>query len=217
MVTYTKIFMQFEENFWGNDTQFFLYADPIQRGWYPIWQSLDTEGFFPGSSILFVTVVNRESYRAEKQSDEKTQEEVMEVLRSMFPDIDVPDPIAFQYPRWSQEPWAFGSFSKWPPGTTLEMHQNLRANTGRLWFAGEYTSSSYFGYMQGAWFEGRDVGGRLAGLLGATCTNEGPGEGECGEHTHYDVIHGTTELEEYDAENGWAGVSTDLEEEPLST
>lgn len=209
--------MQFEENFWGNDTQFFLYADPIQRGWYPIWQSLDTEGFFPGSSILFVTVVNRESYRAEKQSDEKTQEEVMEVLRSMFPDIDVPDPIAFQYPRWSQEPWAFGSFSNWPPGTTLEMHQNLRANTGRLWFAGEHTSSSYFGYMQGAWFEGRDVGGRLAGLLGATCTNEGPGEGECGEHTHYDVIHGTTELEEYDAENGWAGVSTDLEEEPLST
>jgi polyamine oxidase len=81
--TYTKIFMQFDENFWGNETQFFLYADPIQRGWYPIFQSLDTEGFFPGSGILFVTVVNRESYRVERQSDEATQAEVMEVLRKM--------------------------------------------------------------------------------------------------------------------------------------
>ena len=27
-----KIFMQFEENFWNNETQFYLYADPIQRG-----------------------------------------------------------------------------------------------------------------------------------------------------------------------------------------
>ena len=32
-----------------------LYAD-AERGRYPIWQSLDHEGFFPGSGILFTTV-----------------------------------------------------------------------------------------------------------------------------------------------------------------
>jgi polyamine oxidase len=83
------------------------------------------------------------------------------------------------------------------------MHQNLRANVDRLWFAGEHTSSSYFGYMQGAWFEGRDIGGRLAGLLGANCTNEGPGEGACGELEHYFRLHGTTDEDEYDIGNGW--------------
>lgn len=32
-----------------------LYAD-YERGKYPVWQSLDHQGFFPGSGILFVTV-----------------------------------------------------------------------------------------------------------------------------------------------------------------
>lgn len=103
MGTYTKIFMQFNETFWDPDTQFFLYADPLTRGRYPIWQSLSTTGFLEGSNVLFVTVVGQESYRIEQQSDEETQKEVMEVLRTMFPEIDVPEPTAFLYPRWSQE------------------------------------------------------------------------------------------------------------------
>lgn len=34
--TYTKIFFQFNETFWPEDTQFFLYADPVVRGYYPV-------------------------------------------------------------------------------------------------------------------------------------------------------------------------------------
>ena len=93
----------------------------------------------------------------------------MAVLRIIFPNITIPEPIAFACPRWTQTPWAYGSYSSWPPGTTLEMHQNLRAIVDRLWFAGEATSSSYFGYMQGAWFEDRDIGLRLARLINGEC------------------------------------------------
>ena len=32
-----------------------VYADS-ERGYYPVWQSLDHPDFFPGSGILFVTV-----------------------------------------------------------------------------------------------------------------------------------------------------------------
>ena len=69
--TYTKIYLQFPEKFWfdtevlGLPTvdhwrsdvrhQFALYAGH-ERGWYPVWQSLDIDGFFPGSGVLFVTV-----------------------------------------------------------------------------------------------------------------------------------------------------------------
>lgn len=151
MGTYTKIFLQFppDKQFWDEDTQFFLYADPVERGWYPVWQSLSGPGFIPGSGIFFVTVVNAQSYRVEAQSDNATLAEVMAVLRTMYPDVDIPDPIDFMYPRWSLEPWAYGSYSNWPPGTSLEMHQNLRANIGRLYFAGEATSAQYFGFLQG--------------------------------------------------------------------
>ncbi|KAK7435148.1 hypothetical protein VKT23_019840 [Stygiomarasmius scandens] len=208
MGTYTKVFLQFNETFWDPDTQFFLYADPIKRGYYPVWQSLSTPGFLPGSNIIFVTVVGDESYRIEQQSDEQTQAEVMAVLRQMFPDKQIPDPIAFMYPRWSLEPWAHGSYSDWATGVSLEMHQNLRANVDRLWFAGEANSAEYFGFLHGAWFEGRDVGERIAGLLlGEECVNrdsQGRKKGACGPMKSYEVLHGTTPEEEYDIANGWS-------------
>ncbi|KAK0390645.1 hypothetical protein NLU13_0149 [Sarocladium strictum] len=214
MGTYTKMFFQFNETWWPKDKEFFLYADPIQRGWYPIWQSLDKEGFFPDSHAIFVTVTGRESRRVERMADAEVQEEALEVLRAMFPDVDVPVPTGFQYPRWGTTPWAYGSFSCWPAGTTLEQHQNLRANVDRLWFAGEHTSASFFGYMQGAYLEGVDVGNRLAGLVNGECLKavaEKHGEGGCDEMTRYEVLHGTTEEDEYNIENGWNNLELETE------
>ncbi|KAF2875777.1 hypothetical protein BDV95DRAFT_484850 [Massariosphaeria phaeospora] len=205
MGTYTKIFLQFNETFWDPDTQFMLYASPTTRGYYPVWQSLSTEGFFPDSNILFVTVVGREAYRVELQDDETTKAEVLAVLRQMFPNTTIPDPIAFTYPRWSTVPWSYGSYSNWPTGTTLETHQNLRANVERLYFAGEHTSTEYFGFLHGAWFEGREAGMRIAGQLTGECVNVASG---CGNYTAYGdgELRGTTEWAEYNAFNGM-GVS----------
>ena len=196
MGTYTKIFLQFspDQVFWNQSYQFFLYADPDVRGYYPVFQSLDGPGFLPGSGIIFVTVLQEQSYKVEAQDDATTQAEVMAVLRSMF-GADIPDPIAFMYPRWSLEPWAYGSYSNWPPGTTLEMHQNLRANVGRLYFAGEATSSEYYGFLHGAFFEGQAVAEQIADCI-TTGTN-------CSGEVDYPVLHGTTDYSEYDEANGW--------------
>ncbi|KAK3170165.1 hypothetical protein OEA41_009551 [Lepraria neglecta] len=197
MGTYTKVFLQFppDQVFWNKSTQFFLYADPVERGYYPIFQSLDGPGFLEGSGINFVTVVDQQSYRVESQDDETTKAQVMAVLRDMFGAENVPDPIAFMYPRWSLEPWAFGSYSNWPPGTTLEMHQNLRANLGRLFFAGEATSTEYYGFLHGAFFEGQAVAEEIADCIKKR-TN-------CSSEINYQELHGTTPLSEYDAANGW--------------
>ena len=150
MGTFTKIFLQFppDKQFWEANTQFFLYADPVERGQYPVWQLLSLPGFLDKSGILVAMIVGPQSYRVESQRDEVTQAQVMAVLRRMFGD-DIPDPINFMYPRWSQEPWAHGSYSNWPPGLSIETHQNLRANLGRLYFAGEATSVEYFAFLQG--------------------------------------------------------------------
>jgi polyamine oxidase len=127
----------------------------------------------------------------------------MDVLREMFPDVDVPEPIAFMYPRWTTTPWSYGSYSNWPVGTTLEDHQNLRANVERLYFAGEHTSAEYYGFLHGAWFEGQEAGMRIAGMVTAECENV---ESGCGEYVRYEVLHGTTEFAEVNAFNGM-GVS----------
>ncbi|POS72900.1 N1-acetylpolyamine oxidase [Diaporthe helianthi] len=193
MGTYTKVFYQFDTTFWPQDVQFFVYADPEKRGYFPVWQSLSTKGFLPGSNIIFATVVEDESHRVQKQSDDQTKREGLEVLRKMFPDVDIPEPIDFKYPRWTTEPWTHGSYSNWPMGMTLEKHQNLRANVGALWFAGEHTSAQYYGFLQGSWFEGHERGVRIAAAL----------KGNGTAMQAYDVLQGTTEPSEYDATNGW--------------
>lgn len=232
MGTYTKIFLQFPARadgtfFWETTdaaTQFFLYADPASRGYYPVWQSLAAPGFLPGSGIFFVTVVSSQAYAVENQPDAVTKAQVLAVLRSMFGAGNVPEPTDFLVPRWSREKWAMGSYSNWPPGLSLETHQGLRANLGRLWFAGEAGSVEYFGFLQGvfsassflswlsgwrevlmgvigAYYEGLNAGSTIAGcLLGnkTTCRNE----------PYYETVRGcTTSDRMLRPENGWYGAT----------
>ncbi|KAJ7816311.1 amine oxidase [Mycena olivaceomarginata] len=166
MGTYTKIFLQFEDKFWF-DTQFALYADR-ERGRYPVWQGLDMQGFLPGSGIVFATVTGDFSTRIEAMSDAAVQAELLSVLGSMFPNTPIPTPTAFFFPRWRADPLYRGSFSNWPAGFVAARQANVRANVGaRLWFAGEGTSRTHFGFLHGAYFEGQDIGGRVA-----RCVNE---------------------------------------------
>jgi len=161
MGTYTKIFLQFPKNFWF-DTQIGLYADR-ERGRYPVWQSLDQPGFFPGSGILFVTVTGDFSERIEALPEAQVQQEVLDVLKLMFPDVDIPAPIAFYFDKWHSDPLYRGSYSNWPASFFQEHHDNLRATVSeRLWFAGEATSQKYFGFLHGAYFEGQEVATQLA-------------------------------------------------------
>ncbi|KAF9806856.1 hypothetical protein IEO21_08503 [Rhodonia placenta] len=161
MATYTKIFLQFPEDFWF-DTQMGLYADPV-RGRYPVWQNMNLTGFFPGSGVIFVTVTGDFSQRIEALPDAEVQKEVLEVLQAMFPNATIPEPTTFFFHRWHSDPLFRGSYSNWPPSFFSEHHQNLRATVDeRLWFAGEATSQKYFGFLHGAYYEGLDVANNLA-------------------------------------------------------
>ncbi len=111
------------------------------------------------------TVVAEQAHRVEAQDDAAMKHEVLEVLREMFGRDAVPEPLGFMYPRWSTTPWSYGSFSNWPPGFTLDDHKALRANNGRMWYAGEATSEKYYGYLHGAYFEGEAVGYNVAACV----------------------------------------------------
>ncbi|RDX40974.1 amine oxidase [Lentinus brumalis] len=161
MGTYTKIFLQFPQKFWF-DTEMALYADH-ERGRYPVWQTLDHPAFFPGCGIVFVTVTGEFSRRIESMSDTAVKEEILSVLRNMFPNATIPDPLDFYFQRWFTDPLFRGSYSNWPANFLSEHQGNLRANVDeRLWFAGEATSKKWFGYLHGAYTEGEDIGLTLA-------------------------------------------------------
>ena len=148
------------------------------------------------SGIFFVTVVTDQSIVVDRKDDETAKQQIYVTLRQMFGKDDVPEPLDFMYPRWSTTPWAYGSYSNWPPGLTLEGHQNLRANVGRVWFAGEAISDEFYGYLHGAYFEGKYVGETVA-----ACANRS--EASCTGETYYETLSGTSEAGELGAENGW--------------
>ncbi|TDL27142.1 amine oxidase [Rickenella mellea] len=156
MATYTKIFLQFPHKFWF-DTEMGLYADK-ERGRYPVWQSLDHKHFLPDSGIIFVTVTGDYSQRIESLPDSQVKAEVLSVLALMFPNVSIPQPTDFFFPRWHTDPLFRGSYSNWPASFATAHQSNLRATVSdRLWFAGEATSFKYYGFLHGAYFEGMNV------------------------------------------------------------
>ncbi|KAI0698247.1 amine oxidase [Cytidiella melzeri] len=169
MGVYTKIFLQFPYKFWF-DTEIALYADR-ERGRYPIWQSLDDPDFFPGSGILFTTVTNTFSRRIVSLPRAQILDEILDVLGAMYPNVTIPSPTDFYFKSWDEDPLFRGSYANWPPSFVEEKHANLRADVQRrVWFAGEAGSKLYFGYLQGAYFEGRHVALKVAHCVHAPST-----------------------------------------------
>lgn len=97
-----------------------------------------------------------ESRRIERMTDTQVKQEIMQVIQQMFGVYQEPTDILI--PRWHQHPLFRGSYSNWPIGALKKHHLNMRAplkNT--LWFAGEAMSADFYGFLHGAWFEGKYV------------------------------------------------------------
>lgn len=185
MATYTKIFLSFPEKFW-NDSQYSLYVDPYTRGRYAIWQDLALPGFLPDANITFVTTVDELSYTVEAQPETTTLTEVLEVLGNMYPDIEIPAPNGILIPKWYANPLFRGSYSNWPIGYPKSLQQQLAApiGGGRVVFSGEATSYQYYGFLQGAYYEGIRAGNEVV-----QCLVSG-----CGDKINENILHGCNGL-----------------------
>ncbi|KAG0555932.1 hypothetical protein KC19_11G013800 [Ceratodon purpureus] len=159
MAVYTKIFLKFSKKFWssGSGNKFWLYADE-RRGYYPIWENLDSE--FPDANVLMVTVTDEESRRIEQQPDSETLDEIMGVLKNMF-GKDVPTADDIYVPKWVADPLFRGSYSNWPVGAEPIVFQQLQAPVENIYFTGEHTSELYSGYVHGAHLQGMSIANSL--------------------------------------------------------
>lgn len=165
--------------------QFALYANngTRQSGYYTVWQNLNAPGYvnIRGSkddNILMVTVTYKESERIERMLDTDVAKEIVDVLQTMFPKINVPMPIDILVPRWRNNPLFRGSYSNWPIGMLTEHHDNMRAPLPqqsaqpRLWFAGEAMSQDYYGYLHGAWIEGQKTARKIMDCISKACKTQ---------------------------------------------
>ncbi|XP_078346750.1 uncharacterized protein LOC144632002 [Oculina patagonica] len=152
-VYFTKIFLKFPRDFW-DDHEWIMHISQ-KTGHFPIFYDLDRPGFFPGSAALFSVVTGDEALRVEAQDDSKTLEEMMEVLRNMY-GSNIPNATDIHVSKWSQNPFVRGSWADPVIGTSWGHYDNMAGRLKNLFFAGENTSSDWYGFVQGGYYTGRD-------------------------------------------------------------
>ncbi len=62
---------------------------------------------------------------------------------------------------WPKEPWTLAGYSFPAPGQVTTVARKLYEGIGRLHFAGEHTSMSFAGYMNGGLESGRRVADQI--------------------------------------------------------
>ena len=98
--------------------------------------------------------------RAYKTSNERINR-ILAALRVMYPDTFVrPEKVLMS--SWNKDPYSLGSYSN---NATKEDIEALSSPAGRICFAGEATSSTRYGTMDGAYDSGRREAKRLISLF----------------------------------------------------
>ncbi len=152
-----RVYLRFPAVFW----------EPEAHGWGVIPQRRDewTEyvNFAPFVREPVLLCFNSGKYarQVEKLSDAECVAGMMQTLRSVFGEA-IPDPTAWLITRWSEDPFAYGSYSYMAVGSTPDDVEALAEPVDdTVFFAGEATESEYGATVHGAILAGRRAADEL--------------------------------------------------------
>jgi polyamine oxidase len=151
MGAYEKVILTFDEAFWLEKGESIFHL-PLNRSPYPHFVDLSVETGVPQLAML----VSGEPARFVTNSGEQAVlTEAMGILRALFDEVTVPDPVAWTVTDWTHDPFALGAASYVPVGATGADMTTIAEPVGeRLFFAGEHTLPSFYGTAHGAMLSG---------------------------------------------------------------
>lgn len=171
-----KVYLQFQRPFWrtagifDNESQtLFGNASGLHPHHYmfnDIGMSLGTECEKP--AVLMSLISGKEAAECELMDDRSLVNQVVAVLRRLFSDDMVEEPIAFKVSRWGSDDFSRGCYTFLPPGATDQDFQILQSpingngdsltlegsETMRLFWAGEHTTALHPSMAHGALLSG---------------------------------------------------------------
>ena len=145
-----KLYLQFDEVFWDEESHLLGYVAATRGAWAE-WLNL-----YPlvGEPVLLGFHAGRVARQLESLPDEAVVAQAMEVLRTIY-GAGVPNPTGYLITRWAADPFARGAYSFMAVGATPEDRVTLRQAVGRtLFFAGEATSPHSPATVHGAYLSG---------------------------------------------------------------
>lgn len=149
-----KCWLRFDRLAWDDSVDWIEWLSP-QDGHWSQWVSL---GRTLKAPVLLAFHAGEQAREKEALDDSAMMMEAHGALKAMF-GSGFPAPVAAQITRWSQDPFALGSYSFHATGTSLATRRALAGTDwdGRLVFAGEAAETSYPGTAHGAYLSGQSA------------------------------------------------------------
>ncbi|XP_074003048.1 lysine-specific histone demethylase 2 isoform X3 [Numenius arquata] len=160
-----KIALQFPYRFWDSKIQgadFFGHVPPnsSQRGLFSVFYDMDPEG---KQSILMSVVTGDAVTTIKNLDDKQVLQQCMTVLRELFKEQEVPDPVKFFVTRWSNDPWLQMAYSFVKTGGSGEAYDIIAEDIqGKIFFAGEATNRHFPQTVTGAYLSGVREASKIA-------------------------------------------------------
>lgn len=147
-----KVALSFDRVFWPKQHHFLGHFKGA-RGAFPAF--LNMVPFTKTQAPVLVGFLGGQyAVKLEHQGERAMYEQALVALRNMFGST-IPKPTRFAVTRWGMDPFACGSYSHVPVGSTSAHFRELaKPIDGRVFFAGEATSLLWRSTVHGAWHSG---------------------------------------------------------------
>ncbi|XP_060706222.1 lysine-specific histone demethylase 2 isoform X2 [Hemiscyllium ocellatum] len=162
-----KIALQFPYKFWQKKIQgadFFghIPPSPNKRGLFGVFYDMDPQG----EHCVLMSVISGDAVAVVRDMQEQQVAELcMSVLRELFKEEEVPDPVRYFVTHWSKDPWAQMAYSFIKAGGSGEAYDIIAEDIqGKVFFAGEATNRHFPQTVTGAYLSGVREASKIATL-----------------------------------------------------
>uniref|UniRef100_A0A8C2XBT4 Lysine demethylase 1B n=1 Tax=Cyclopterus lumpus TaxID=8103 RepID=A0A8C2XBT4_CYCLU len=159
-----KIALQFPYRFWDNKIQGADYfghipPGPDKRGMFSVFYDMEPQ------AVLMSVITGDAVPAVRDMEDKEVVDECMKVLRELFKEQDVPEPLHFFVTHWSRDPWSQMSYSFVKTGGSGEAYDILAEDVqGKVFFAGEATNRHFPQTVTGAYLSGVREASKMAAM-----------------------------------------------------
>lgn len=147
MGNYEKLYLLFDNVFWDKDKEWIGMLPSSQEKAFNIFNYYK----YTKKPVLIVFTSGKLAREMEKK---QLTQWAMHHLRQIY-GIDTPDPIKTKKTHWQSEPYTLGSYSYLPKNINKKVITTLaKPVAGKLYFAGEATSTTDLSTVHGAYLSG---------------------------------------------------------------
>ncbi|KAK4351911.1 hypothetical protein RND71_027429 [Anisodus tanguticus] len=160
-----KVVLEFPEVFWDDSIDYFgaTSEETDERGrCFMFWNVKKTVG----APVLIALVVGKAAIDGQEMSSSDHVKHSLVVLRKLYGENRVPDPVASVVTNWGKDPYSYGAYSYVSVGSSGEDYDILgRPVENCLFFAGEATCKEHPDTVGGAMMSGLREAVRIIDIL----------------------------------------------------